>query len=215
MLHLAGGVALGVDVGDLLQLQGAFERQRIGGAAAEIEDIAGERDFGGDLLDRLVVVQDFAGARRHLGELAGEPGLLRGVDRAARPRHRDREGGEDSELRRKGLGRGDADLGAGEGRQDHIAFARDRALGLVDDCDDLLAGLAAITQCRQRIGRLAGLRNDDRRAVARHRRRAIAELGGDIGLDRNPRQGFEPVFRNQPGMVRGAAGEQGDLADIA
>src|SRR5580692_883132 len=43
VLHLAGGVAFGVDVGDLLQLQGAFERQRIGGAAAEIEDVAGER----------------------------------------------------------------------------------------------------------------------------------------------------------------------------
>ena len=146
VLHLAGGVALGVDVGDLLQLQGAFERQRIGGAAPEIEDVAGERDFGGDLLDRLVVVQDFAGARRHLGELAGEPGLLRGVDRAARPRHRDCEGGEDSELRRKGLGRGDADLGAGEGRQDHVGLARDRALRLVDDGDDLLPGLAAIAQ---------------------------------------------------------------------
>src|ERR1051326_2641640 len=89
----------------------------ISGAAAEIEDVAGKRDLGGDRLDRLVVMQDFGGARRHLGELAGEAGFLRGVDRAARPRHRDRESDEDGELRRESLGRGDADLGAGEGRQ--------------------------------------------------------------------------------------------------
>ena len=39
VLQLAGGIALGVDVGDFLELQRAFERQRIAGAAAEIEDV--------------------------------------------------------------------------------------------------------------------------------------------------------------------------------
>jgi len=39
MLEFAGGIALGVDVGDFLQLQRAFERQRIAGAAAEIEHV--------------------------------------------------------------------------------------------------------------------------------------------------------------------------------
>src|SRR5580704_13571713 len=72
-----------MDVGDLLQLQRAFERQRVGGAAAEIKDVAGQRDSGHDLLDALVVMQHLAGARRHLGELAGEPHFLRRVDRAA------------------------------------------------------------------------------------------------------------------------------------
>src|SRR5260221_311895 len=80
---------------------------------------------------------------------------------------------------------GDADLGAGEGRQDHIGLARDRAFRLVDDGDDLLSGLAAIAQRRERVEGLAGLRNDDRGAVARHRRRAVAEFRGDIGLDRD------------------------------
>jgi hypothetical protein len=36
MLHLARGIAFGVDVGDLLELECAFERQRIGEAAAEL-----------------------------------------------------------------------------------------------------------------------------------------------------------------------------------
>ena len=35
MLHLAGGVALGVDVGDLLELERALERDRVVQAAAQ------------------------------------------------------------------------------------------------------------------------------------------------------------------------------------
>ena len=41
VLQLAGGIALGVDVGDFLELQRAFQGQRIDGAAAEIEDVGG------------------------------------------------------------------------------------------------------------------------------------------------------------------------------
>ena len=40
VLHLAGRIALGVDVGDLLQLQRAFERDRVVDAAAEVEEVA-------------------------------------------------------------------------------------------------------------------------------------------------------------------------------
>ena len=40
VLHLAGRIALGVDVRDLLQLERAFERDRIVDAAAEVEKVA-------------------------------------------------------------------------------------------------------------------------------------------------------------------------------
>ena len=43
VLHLAGRVALRVDVGDLLQLQRALEGHRVVEAAAEIEEVAGRR----------------------------------------------------------------------------------------------------------------------------------------------------------------------------
>ncbi len=153
------------------------------------------------------MVQYLAGARRDLGELAGERRLARGVDRAARPRQRDGERGQHRELRRKGLGRGDADLRAGQGRQHDVGLARDRAFRLIDDRDDLLPGLAAIAQRRQRVGGLARLRDDERGAVFRHRRGAVAEFGGDVGLDRDAGDAFEPVFGDQPGVMRGAAGQ--------
>ena len=49
MLHLAGGVAFGVDVGDLLELEGAFEGDGEVDAAAEVEEVAG----GGEALGEL------------------------------------------------------------------------------------------------------------------------------------------------------------------
>ena len=39
MLHLAGGIAFGVDVGNFLQLERAFERDRDMNAAAEEEEV--------------------------------------------------------------------------------------------------------------------------------------------------------------------------------
>ena len=44
VLHLAGGIAFGVDVADFLELQRAFERHRKVGAAAEVEHVAGRGD---------------------------------------------------------------------------------------------------------------------------------------------------------------------------
>ena len=40
VLHLAGGVAFGVDVGDLLELEGSLERDGVVDAAAEEEEVA-------------------------------------------------------------------------------------------------------------------------------------------------------------------------------
>ena len=39
VLHLAGRIALGVDVGDLLQLERALERDRVVDAAAEVQEV--------------------------------------------------------------------------------------------------------------------------------------------------------------------------------
>jgi hypothetical protein len=49
VLHLAGGVALGVDVGDLLELEGALEGDGVVDAAAEVEEVARGGEELGDL----------------------------------------------------------------------------------------------------------------------------------------------------------------------
>ena len=52
VLHLAGGIALGVDVGDLLELERAFERDRIVDAAAQEQEVGAAVEPLRDLLDR-------------------------------------------------------------------------------------------------------------------------------------------------------------------
>ena len=51
VLHLAGRIAFGVDVRDFLQLQRAFERDRIVDAAAEIQKVGAVVEPGRDLFD--------------------------------------------------------------------------------------------------------------------------------------------------------------------
>ena len=48
MFHFAGGAALGMEIAELLQLQRAFQSDRITSAAAEIQDVAGLRQAVGD-----------------------------------------------------------------------------------------------------------------------------------------------------------------------
>jgi hypothetical protein len=51
------------------------------------------------------------------------------------------------------------------------------------------------------------LRHEDRRAAPGHRRGAVAELRGDVDLDGNAGDPLEPVFRDDAGMIGGAAGD--------
>ena len=70
VLHLAGGIAFGVDVADFLELQRAFQRHRIIGAAAEIEHVARRRDEMRHRRDLLVMAERRVDRRRRLLEVA-------------------------------------------------------------------------------------------------------------------------------------------------
>ena len=66
VLHLAGRIALGVDVGDLLQLQRAFERDRIVDAAPEVEEVAALIEALGDLLGERLALERLLEQQRQL-----------------------------------------------------------------------------------------------------------------------------------------------------
>ncbi len=78
-------------------------------------------------------------------------------------------------------------------------------------CSALRLGVA---QRGQRIGGLAGLRNEDRKIALAQRRLAVAEFGGDIEFDRHAGEPLEPVFGDIAGIARGAAGRDRDALDI-
>ena len=76
-------------------------------------------------------------------------------------------------------------------------------VGHVDDREDVLLLLLGVAQRRERVGGLARLRDEQRKAVRLERRLAIAEFGRDIDLDRqaarNARTSISrPGRRNTP-----------------
>ena len=58
VLHFAGRIAFGVDVGNFLQLQRAFERDGVVDAAAEIEKIGVAEKLPRELFDFRVALED-------------------------------------------------------------------------------------------------------------------------------------------------------------
>ena len=115
VLHLAGRVALGVQVRDLLELERALERERVERAAAEVEGVRGVLQLLGDGGDR-VAAWSSALWRSYGSERARSSSPLPSpAPRAARSGERERE--QRHELGGERLRRGDADLGSGVGEQ--------------------------------------------------------------------------------------------------
>ena len=133
---------------------------------------------------------------------------------AARLAGGDRERGQHHQLAGEGFGRGDADFGTGQRLQHGLAFARDRRGRHVDHGQRVHALALGVAQRGQRVGGLAGLRNEDREIALAQRRLAVAEFGGDIDLDRHAREPLEPVFGDVAGIARGAAGRDRNALDV-
>src|SRR5881397_3488639 len=85
VLHLAAGVALGVDVRDLLQLQRALEGDGVLDAAAEIEEVGGVAEMAGQGGDLGVELQRLLDQARDLHQVPDALAHVLGGDRIALP----------------------------------------------------------------------------------------------------------------------------------
>ncbi len=118
----------------------------------------------------------------------------------------DGEAGKRGELAGEGLGRGDTDLRPGKRRQHAVGFARDRGFAHIDDGERALAILTAVPQRRQRVGGLAGLRDEERGTARLETALPVTELGRDIDIDGKLGPALEPIFGDEAGIIGGAAG---------
>ena len=84
MLELPGRIALGMDVADLLELQGTFESNRVERAAAEIEHVARIGHGTGDGLD-LVVPLEHLESRAGISSSAAVSSTSRAAPNRPRP----------------------------------------------------------------------------------------------------------------------------------
>ncbi len=159
MLHLARRIAFGVDVGDFLHLQRAFERDRIVNAAAEEEEVGDALVFLCQSLGLFFAGEQRLEFRGHAAQFADVAlGLLR-RDRAANLGEEQREDEHGRELRRERFGRSNADFRSGMGVDGAIRFARDHRSDDVADADRLRTLRLRLAQCGNRIGRLTRLRD--------------------------------------------------------
>ena len=100
--------------------------------------------------------------------------------------------------------------GPGMGGEEQVRLARHRAGRNVDDDGDPLALGAGVAKRGEGVGGLARLRDEEGEPARLEHRLAVAELGGDIELDRDPGELLEPIFGDHPGVEAGSAGDDGD-----
>ena len=196
-----------MDVAQLLQLQRAFERQRIGRAAAEIEHVARAGDRMRQSLRGRLELERLGEKPGRQDEFSEEGCLPRLVDGAARAAEADRQAGHRGELAGEGLGRRDPDLGARKRRRSRVGEPGDARGRHIDDPDRLRPVVLDVAQRSQRVGRLARLRDDDGQAVPLDRRLAVAVFGCDVDLNRQSCEAFDPVFADEARHIGSAAAD--------
>ena len=133
MLHLGGGVALGVDIADLLELQRPFQGHRELVLPAQVEEIADMVIALGDAAHLVVAGQRPPDRVGHGAQLADHARPLQ-AGQVAHPAEVEGEHGQDGDLVGERLGAGHADL--------RPRVEVDAAVGLAGDAaaDDVAQG---------------------------------------------------------------------------
>ena len=215
VLELAGREALGVEVGDLLELERSLERDRVAGVATEEQHRAAADVVAGQAVDLLGLVEHGLDVGRHLVELVHDLRDLVAVAGALDLREVEREEVAGDQLGQEALGRGDPDLRAGVGVDDAVGLARDRRAVGVADRQHLRALLAGVADRLQGVGGLAGLADRDDQRGRGEDRVAVAELAGELDLDRDPAPVLDGVLRDHAGVEGRAGRDDDDLVDVA
>ena len=207
MLHLASGIALSVNVADFLELQRALEGHRILRTPAQIEDVTRGDDERRDRCNVLVVVERRVECGGRFLKVRHDRFLFVAAEMAVGARQVGGKRGKHRELARERLGRSHADFGPSVRRQQQVRLARHRTCRHIDHHRDPLLLCARMAQRGERICGFARLRNEQRKPARLQDRLAVTELTRDIDVDRDARELLDPIFRDQAGVIAGAAGD--------
>ena len=214
VLEFAGGIALGVDVGDLLELERPFQGDGEVQAAADEEEVAGvvvAFDQPGDL--GLQAGQFVLDDRGQVDQGRAQGLALGRGDGVAHLAEVQGEQEQGRQLAGEGLGRGHADLRAGMGVEDAVGLAGHGRADHVADGQHPRAELGGPADAGQGVRGLARLGDGNGQHPLVDQQPAVAELGGDVHLHRHPHPFLQPVLGHQGRVPGGAAGDQGDALD--
>ena len=216
VLEFAGGVGFGVDVGDFLELECAFERDWPMPASAEEEGVAAMGDALRPGLDAGLEFQptgDGDGQVAQAGQVVAF-GLF--VDAAAQLADDQGQQEQRRELGGEGLGGGDADFRPGAGDEAQRTFAHDGRFRHVADGQRAgVAELLGVAQRGQGVGSFAGLRDGDDELIGVGHRAAVAVFAGDLDHTGDAGERFKPVARGDAGVVTRPAGQDQHRANAA
>ncbi len=198
MLELARGIRLRVDVGDLLQLQCAFERDGIVDSTPEEERVVALREALRPCLDLRLEVEGMLDAAGHITQLVDGIGFGLGAQAPLHLRQREAEREQRRKLRGERLGGCHADLRAGARVEDESRCARDGALAHVADRERRrMAKFLRPLQGLHRVQRLARLGDRDDELARIRDRLPVAILVAQLHVAGDLREPFEPVARHQ------------------
>ena len=197
-----------MDIGQLLELQGALQGDRVVEAASQVEEVRVADQFRGELADRPVEGKRALHDGRHLQQPVDQlpPVDAREVlpeapegerDHVAR-RHR----------RREGLRGCHADLGSGVDVERPRRLARQRRSDPVGDPQHRRPAGARRLDGAQRVIRLSRLGDGDDQRVRSEDEVAVAELGGDVHFRGKSCEPLDHEPSDERGVVRRAAGDE-------
>ena len=223
VLEFTGGVALGVDVGGLLELEGAFAGDGVVDAAAEEEEGVGVAVFfsemGETCLPNGELRLDRGGELGQFRKTGGDGGLIEMAEPCALV---ERKQVEDGELAGEALGGGDGELFAGAERERDGGFAGHGRGWDVGDGEGFLAVGLSFAEGGQGVGGFAGLGDDDyggfvgggwggQNGICRTGT-AAAVFAGVLDVDGEAAQVFKRDLGDETSVAAGAAGSNEDLA---
>ena len=213
MLQLAGGIRLGVDIADLLELQASLQAQGIVQVPADEEHVVPSGEILGHLPDPVRLGQHLLQLFRKIQDIPDHGGVCLVVHGAHDLAEVQAQQVQHRHLGAVGLGGGHGDLRPGPGIQHVVGLPGNGGAHHVDDGQDAGAPLFGLPQGGHGIQRLAGLADDDDQVPFPYDGVAIAELGGQAHLHAAPQHPLQVILAHHAHMVRRAAGHDVDAAD--
>ena len=206
VLEFARSIRLGMDVGDLLELERAFQTKCIIDVAADEEDIPQVEEERGQVLHLLPLPEHVLHKRRK--PLERGHCLLKRLVREHAPylRKAQRDQVHDRKLRAVSLRGSDGDLRPGPGVKHILALIGDGRTHHVHNGEDMRAAPLRLTQGKERIERFAALADDDHERVFIHDRVAVAEFRGKLHRNGHIQHFGEHVLARHAHIARRTAG---------
>ena len=217
VLHLAGGIALGVDVADFLELQGALKGYREHQTATEKQHVARAGVLLGDGADVGFAGEDLLHVDGETSEGTHVVEHHVVADRAAQACEPQREQMKRNELGHECFGGSDTDLGSGarvQGAGGVGAQPRNGGVDHVADAHNRQPTTLHFFERGESVGGLPRLRDSDDKGALFKDRVAVAKLAGEIDFAGDARQLLDQSAANEAGVPARTARRDQDAFDV-